>query len=71
MRWKSSAVSARVPGLTYNNPQKTTGSLVDPASADKQKGMRLDVEYRLGQHSLRGGRVLGLRSAAQAERGGD
>lgn len=51
----SSAVSARVPGLTYNNPQKITGSLVDPASADKQKGMRLDVEYRLGAHSLRGG----------------
>jgi len=51
----SSAVSARVPTLTYNNPQKVTGSLVDPASADKQKGMRLDLEYRLGRHSLRGG----------------
>ncbi len=51
----SSAVTARVPGLTYNNPQTVTGSLVDPSSHDNQKGMRLDAEYKLGDHSLRAG----------------
>jgi outer membrane receptor protein involved in Fe transport len=51
----SSAVTARVPGLVYNNPQTVTGNLIDPASGDRQKGKRLDVEYKLGAHSLRGG----------------
>ncbi|MDM4767664.1 TonB-dependent receptor [Pelomonas sp. SE-A7] len=51
----SSAVSARVPGLSYAQPQTVTGSLVDPESGDRQKGLRLDIEYKLGQHSLRGG----------------
>ncbi|UGQ48081.1 TonB-dependent receptor [Massilia endophytica] len=51
----SSAVTARVPGLVYNNPQTVTGNLVDPASGDRQKGKRFDVEYKLGAHSLRGG----------------
>jgi outer membrane receptor protein involved in Fe transport len=51
----SSTVSTQVPGLVYNNPQTVTGSLVDPASEDRQKGLRLDVEYKLGQHGLRAG----------------
>jgi len=51
----SSTVSTQVPGLVYNNPQTVTGSLVDPASADRQKGLRLDVEYKVGNHGLRAG----------------
>lgn len=51
----SSGVTTRVPGLTYRNPQLVTGSLPAPGSSDKQKGGRLDVEYRLGKHSLRAG----------------
>ncbi|MET0581534.1 MAG: TonB-dependent receptor [Pseudoxanthomonas sp.] len=55
MAQTSSSVSTRVPGLTYNNAQTVTGNLIHPDSGDKQKGGRLDVEYRLGRHSLRGG----------------
>jgi len=51
----SSGVTTRVPGLNYPNPQTVTGNLVDPATADRQKGLRLDVEYKLGAHALRGG----------------
>jgi hypothetical protein len=45
----------QVPGVSYPTPQTVTGNLVDPASGDSQKGKRLDLEYRLGDHSLRGG----------------
>ena len=51
----SSNASTQVPGLAYANPQTVTGSLVDPSSEDRQKAKRLDLEYKLGKHSLRGG----------------
>jgi outer membrane receptor protein involved in Fe transport len=51
----SSSITTQVPGLVYNNPQTVTGSLPDPASEDRQKGLRLDLEYKLGAHALRGG----------------
>lgn len=51
----SSSVDARVPGLSYNDPQTTTGLLVAPGSGDRQKGGRFDVEYQWGTHSLRAG----------------
>jgi outer membrane receptor protein involved in Fe transport len=51
----SSGVTTRVPGLTYPNPQTVTGNLVHPDSGDDQRGKRLDIEYKLGAHSLRGG----------------
>ncbi|MDI4632646.1 TonB-dependent receptor [Pelomonas sp. V22] len=51
----SSSVDARAPGLTYNDPQTTTGLLVAPDSGDRQKGGRLDIEYQWGKHSLRAG----------------
>jgi hypothetical protein len=51
----SSGTTARVPGITYPNPQTVTGALVDPRSADNQKGKRLDIEYKLGAHALRAG----------------
>jgi len=48
-------ITVQVPGLNYPNPQSVTGNLVDPASGDRQTAKRLDVEYKLGKHSLRGG----------------
>ncbi|MGK5030236.1 TonB-dependent receptor [Janthinobacterium sp. MDT1-19] len=51
----SSNTSTQVPGLSYANPQAVTGTLVDPSSEDRQKAKRLDLEYKLGKHSLRGG----------------
>ncbi|OFA04103.1 TonB-dependent receptor plug domain-containing protein [Duganella sp. HH101] len=51
----SSTTAVQVPGLNYPSPQTVTGNLVDPNSGDEQKGKRLDVEYRLGSHSLRAG----------------
>ncbi|MDL2353756.1 MAG: TonB-dependent receptor [Pseudomonadota bacterium] len=51
----SSSITVQVPGVTYANPQTVSGNLVDPASADRQKGKRLDLEYHLGDHALRGG----------------
>ncbi|MBV8502428.1 MAG: TonB-dependent receptor [Paucibacter sp.] len=51
----SSSITTRVPGLTYNNPQTVTGLLTAPGSGDEQKGGRLDLEYQLGSHDIRGG----------------
>lgn len=51
----SAPVTSRVPGVVYPTPQTVTGSLVDPQSGDRQKGVRLDIEYKLGAHSLRAG----------------
>jgi outer membrane receptor protein involved in Fe transport len=51
----STGATVQVPGVSYPTPQTVTGNLVDPASGDNQKGKRFDIEYRLGDHSLRGG----------------
>lgn len=51
----AAGTTVQVPGLAYPTPQTVTGNLVDPASSDRQKGRRLDIEYRLGSHALRGG----------------
>lgn len=51
----STGTTVQVPGLAYATPQTVTGNLVDPASRDDQKGKRLDIEYRIGDHALRGG----------------
>lgn len=48
--------SARAPGITYNNPQPFAGQLIDADySYDKVKSTRLDLEWKLGQHTLRAG----------------
>lgn len=45
-----------VPGLVYNNPQPFTGKrLGAPYSYDEVKSQRLDLEYKLGAHTIRGG----------------
>ena len=51
----SSTVDARAPGLSYNNPQNISGNILAPGSEDIVDSGRLDLEWRLGRHTLRGG----------------
>ena len=51
----SAPVNARAPGITYNNPQALTGFLSAPGAEDETKSMRLDLEYKLGNHTIRAG----------------
>jgi len=47
---------AIAPGFTYNNPQPFADQRLDAAySYDKVKSTRLDVEWKLGNHTLRAG----------------
>ena len=49
--------STRFPGFTYGIPYAFPGgtTVLAPGSEDKVKSTRLDFEYSLGNHSLRGG----------------
>ena len=51
----SSTPATQVPGVTYPNPQTVTGLLPVPGSEDSDQTLRLDAEYKLGAHSIRGG----------------
>jgi hypothetical protein len=45
--------SARAPGLVYNNPQPFAGSNIDaPYSQDKVKSNKVDLEWKLGDHTI-------------------
>jgi hypothetical protein len=47
---------AQAPGFTYNNPQPFAGQRMDaPYSYDKVKSTRVDLEWKLGDHTLRAG----------------
>jgi outer membrane receptor protein involved in Fe transport len=45
----------QVPGVSYTNPQSIMTNILAPGSKDVVKSGRLDLEYRLGTHTLRGG----------------
>ncbi len=45
----------QVPGLQYTNPQSVNTNILADGSKDIVKSARLDLEYRLGSHTLRGG----------------
>jgi hypothetical protein len=45
----------QAPGLNYTNPQSIMTNILAPGSKDVVKSARLDLEYRLGAHTLRGG----------------
>lgn len=47
--------TAQVPGLTYTNPQSVMTNILAPGSKDIVDSARIDLEYRLGDHMLRGG----------------
>ncbi|MDY7539636.1 TonB-dependent receptor [Undibacterium sp. 5I1] len=45
----------QAPGFNYNSPQGFSGNLPFSGSTDTVKAFRLDLEYKLGQHTLRAG----------------
>ncbi len=51
----SSTPETRVPGLSYNNPQNISGNIVAPGSEDIVDSGRFDIEWRVGDHTLRAG----------------
>jgi hypothetical protein len=66
---------ATAPGLTYTNPYPfPAGTTILPDGAeDKVKAMRLDLEYRWGDHTIKGGLdkvELKSKNAGETELGG-
>lgn len=49
------ASANRVPGLTYNNPNPLVGNILPLGAEDTVTSKRLDLEYKLGNHTLRAG----------------
>lgn len=49
------APRARAPGIDYNNPQPLTGNITPPGAYDAVKSLRLDLEYKWREHTLRAG----------------
>jgi hypothetical protein len=47
--------SARIPGFNYIAPQTTTGNILTPGAFDKQEVMALNLQYKLGNHTIRVG----------------
>lgn len=48
--------SSQIAGFAYPNPQTTTANILVPGAFDQNKGIRLDVEYKLSsQHNIRAG----------------
>ncbi|MBC7452349.1 MAG: TonB-dependent receptor [Massilia sp.] len=45
----------RAAGINYVNPQLGTGNVLTPGAFDEQKVYRLDLEYKIGSHTLRAG----------------
>jgi len=47
---------SQVAGFSYPNPQTTTADILTPGAFDENKGVRLDVEYKLNsKHNIRAG----------------
>ncbi len=52
----TAAPANQAPGFVYTNPQPFVGQrLGAPYSYDEVKSQRLDLEYKLGSHTIRGG----------------
>lgn len=51
----SSSPSSRVPGLTYSNPNPISGNIPVTGGRDTVESARLDLEYKLGNHTIRAG----------------
>ena len=49
------APAARAPGVTYSSPQVLSGNISPPGAKDETKSARLDLEYRIGDHTLKAG----------------
>lgn len=48
-------VSSQAPGVSYPQLNTFTGQLYPEGNEDKVKGFRLDVEYKMGKHTLKVG----------------
>jgi hypothetical protein len=48
-------IAARAPGVTYSSPQVLSGNITAPGAEDETKSARLDLEYRIGDHTLKAG----------------
>ncbi|WP_402720327.1 TonB-dependent receptor plug domain-containing protein [Janthinobacterium rivuli] len=48
-------LAARADGVTYNSKQPLINFIGPPGAKDKTKSLRLDLEYKLGSHTLRAG----------------
>ncbi|MBY0572108.1 MAG: TonB-dependent receptor [Undibacterium sp.] len=67
----SSTSLTRAPGLVYNNNQAISGNILPRGANDVVKSFRLDLEYKLGSHTIRvGGDKNRLDSTAGAFRAG-
>jgi hypothetical protein len=51
----SSTPATRAPGLNYVSNQPITGNILPKGSEDTVKSFRLDLEYKLGTHTIRVG----------------
>ncbi|MYN09005.1 TonB-dependent receptor [Pseudoduganella aquatica] len=51
----SASAAAQAPGLNYTTTQVLSGLVSASDSSSKIKSARLDLEYKLGKHTLRGG----------------
>ena len=51
----SAPLIARAPGISYNSPQFLSGNITAVGAEDETKSARLDVEYRIGDHTLKAG----------------
>ena len=47
--------NARAPGLNYSSPQVLSGVIPGDDAQSKIKSSRIDLEYKLGKHTIRGG----------------
>lgn len=51
----SQTSTGRAPGINYVNPQLGTGNILTQGAFDEQKVYRLDLEYKIGSHTVRAG----------------
>jgi hypothetical protein len=51
----SAAAANRYPGFNYTSGQKVTGTVPLSGASDEVESKRLDLEYKLGAHTIRGG----------------
>ncbi len=50
-----SSPSVRAPGIAYTNNQPLTGNIMPKGGKDTVKSARIDLEYKLGAHTIRAG----------------
>ncbi|WP_426174971.1 TonB-dependent receptor [Massilia sp. TWR1-2-2] len=51
----ASTPATRAPGLVYNNNQPIVGNILPKGAEDTVKSFRLDLEYKIGTHTIRVG----------------